>query len=116
MHNQRHGGRDPSIPGKDRAEDESYPLRLGEFRRHLGELLATTEPHECQNYIRNTGLGPTDNGRARVVLHLSACWMSDGSYQTASNCTRNNVRAACSAHLAAPQLPPITNTRSATSQ
>ena len=25
--------------------------------RHLGDLLGTIEPHECQNYIRNAGYG-----------------------------------------------------------
>lgn len=27
--------------------------------RHLGKLLATIEPRECQNYIRNAGYGST---------------------------------------------------------
>ena len=27
--------------------------------RHLGDLLATIEPRECQNYIRNAGYGST---------------------------------------------------------
>ncbi len=59
------------MPGNDRTEDESYRLRSGAFWRLLGALLATIEPQECQNYMRNSGVGSTYSESARVVPRLS---------------------------------------------
>ena len=38
--------------------------------QHLGKLLATIEPRECENYIRDVGYGSTSKGRAPIYVLL----------------------------------------------